>query len=147
MSLWLPDEEATRRLGEELAVRLRPGDAVCLSGGLGAGKSTLARAVIRALTSPGEDVPSPTFTLVQAYDGQAFPIAHFDLYRLEAAAEAAELGLDDALDVGAALIEWPERLGNALPRDRLDIMLGIRDRGREASLTAHGSWIGREVEH
>ncbi|MBC7670274.1 MAG: tRNA (adenosine(37)-N6)-threonylcarbamoyltransferase complex ATPase subunit type 1 TsaE, partial [Gemmatimonadaceae bacterium] len=78
----LPDEAATQRLGIRLSRALRPGDAICLTGPLGAGKSTLARALIRALTSPNEEVPSPTFTLVQFYDGPAFPVAHFDLYRL-----------------------------------------------------------------
>ena len=147
MELWLPDEEATSRWGRALAERLRPGDALCLSGGLGAGKTTLARAVIRALTRPDEEVPSPTFTLVQGYDGRAFPLAHFDLYRLNSAAEADELGLDEALDMGAALIEWPERLGNGLPTNRLDIELSIQDEGRRARVTPHGSWTGREVEH
>jgi len=147
MELWLPDEEATGRLGETLAGRLRRGDALCLSGGLGAGKTTLARALIRALTRPDEEVPSPTFTLVQTYEGRGFPLAHFDLYRLRSAAEARELGLDEALDVGAALIEWPERLGNDLPPNRLDIELSIQAEGRRALATPHGSWTGREVEH
>ena len=147
MALWLPDEKATQRLGSTLAGQLRPGEALCLRGGLGAGKTTLARALIRALTTPDEEVPSPTFTLVQTYEGRAFPLAHFDLYRLQSAAEAAELGLDEALDEGAALIEWPERLGNDLPRDRLDIELSIHHGGRRASLSAYGSWRGREVDH
>src|SRR5579875_158268 len=106
-------------LGAEIAARLRRGDAVCLTGPLGAGKSTVARGLIRALTSPEEEVPSPTFTLVQTYDGESVPVAHFDLYRLKSAAEAYELGLDEALDEGAAVIEWPQRLGDAQPPDRL----------------------------
>jgi tRNA threonylcarbamoyladenosine biosynthesis protein TsaE len=147
MEAWLPDEDATQRWGGALAERLRPGDAICLSGGLGAGKTTLARALIRALTRADEEVPSPTFTLVQSYEGRDFPVAHFDLYRLVSAAEAAELGLDEALDVGAAVIEWPDRLGNDLPPDRLDIQLTIQGDGRLARWTPHGSWTGREVEH
>ncbi len=147
MELFLPDEEATERFGAGLAGRLRRGDALCLSGGLGAGKTTLARAVIRALTRADEEVPSPTFTLVQAYDGGQFPLAHFDLYRLESAEEAEELGLDEALELGAAIIEWPDRLGVNLPPDRLDVELTLRGGGRLVRWTPHGSWTGRELEH
>ncbi|MDB5437790.1 MAG: hypothetical protein JWM33_217 [Caulobacteraceae bacterium] len=142
----LPDESATAALGAAIAERLQPGDAVCLSGPLGAGKSCLARALIRALTSPDEDVPSPTFTLVQAYDGRAFPIAHFDLYRLTSPREVLELGLIEALEDGAAVIEWPERLEGRLPPDRLDIELMIEGEGRIARLTPHGAWEGRSLE-
>jgi tRNA threonylcarbamoyladenosine biosynthesis protein TsaE len=145
VEITLIDEAATGRLGAAIARVLRPGDAVCLSGGLGAGKTTLARALIRTLTRPEEEVPSPTFTLVQAYDGRGFPLAHFDLYRLDSAREAEELGLDEALDVGAAVIEWPERLGDRLPPDRLDVALAVEGEGRRARLVPHGSWSGREL--
>ena len=145
--LELPDEAATARLGEAVARALRPGDLICLSGPLGAGKSSLARALIRSLTSPHEDVPSPTFTLVQFYEG-ALPLAHFDLYRLSSPDEAFELGLDEALDEGAAVVEWPQRLGSRLPEDRLDIELSFDDKGegRRARLTPHGAWEGRGIE-
>jgi tRNA threonylcarbamoyladenosine biosynthesis protein TsaE len=126
---WFDTAEALAAFGGEIAARLRPGDAVCLSGPLGAGKSTLARGLIRALTTPEEEVPSPTFTLVQLYAGRDFPIAHFDLYRLKSAEEAYELGLDDALDLGVVVIEWPERLGNALPSDRLAIEIVLPETG------------------
>jgi tRNA threonylcarbamoyladenosine biosynthesis protein TsaE len=116
---------------------------VCLSGPLGAGKSTLARALIRALTKPAEDVPSPTFTLVQFYVGQGLKIAHFDLYRLTDPDEAYEIGLDEALDDGAAVIEWPERLDGRLPPDRLDVEISLEGSGRRARLTPHGAWEGR----
>ncbi|MBI1404821.1 MAG: tRNA (adenosine(37)-N6)-threonylcarbamoyltransferase complex ATPase subunit type 1 TsaE [Caulobacter sp.] len=146
----LPDEAATRALGQALATRLGPGEALCLSGPLGAGKSTLARALIRALTSPQEDVPSPTFTLVQFYDGPAFAVAHFDLYRLSDPDEAYEIGLDEALETGAALIEWPQRLEGRLPPDRLDIEIafapGEAAEGRIARLTPHGAWKDRPLE-
>jgi tRNA threonylcarbamoyladenosine biosynthesis protein TsaE len=145
----LPDEAATQALGRALAEALQPGEAICLSGPLGAGKSTLARALVRALTTPTEDVPSPTFTLVQLYEGARLSVAHFDLYRLSSADEAYEIGLDEALDEGAAVIEWPERLEGRLPRDRLDIMIALSGaesaEGRLARLTPHGSWKGREL--
>ena len=144
----LPDEAATARLGASLASALRPGEALCLTGPLGAGKSTLARALVRTLTHPDEDVPSPTFTLVQFYETAAFPLAHFDLYRLTGADEAFEIGLDEALDEGAALIEWPQRLEGRLPPDRLDIEISLEDGGetRRARLTPHGAWKGRTLE-
>ncbi len=157
----LADADATARLGALIADRLRAGEAVCLYGPLGAGKSTLARALIRALTGPDEEVPSPTFTLVQTYDGPDFPIAHFDLYRLTAAAEAYEIGLEEALETGAAVIEWPERLEGDLPAERLDVELAIPPEAepgqapaaaeqtisaRLVRLTGHGPWIGRGHE-
>lgn len=142
----LPDAEATARLGAAVAGALQPGDAVCLSGPLGAGKSTLARALVRALTSPHEDVPSPTFTLVQFYEAPAFSLAHFDLWRLERPDEAFEIGLDEALEEGAAVIEWPERLGGRLPPDRLDIEITIEGERRTARLSPHGAWKGRKLE-
>ena len=123
----LPDEAATARLGQAVAAALRAGEAVCLTGPLGAGKSTLARALVRALTTPDEDVPSPTFTLVQFYEGPRLAVAHFDLYRLSDPDEAYEIGLDEALEDGAAVIEWPERLEGRLPPDRLDIALELAD--------------------
>jgi tRNA threonylcarbamoyladenosine biosynthesis protein TsaE len=145
----LKDEAATARLGAAIAARLREGEAVCLWGPLGAGKSTLARALVRALTRPDEEVPSPTFTLVQFYEGPRLAVAHFDLYRLTDPDEAYEIGLDEALDVGAAVIEWPERLGGGLPGDRLDIEIGYADEdegGRIVRLTPHGAWEGRGLE-
>src|SRR5215207_6038059 len=104
----LPDERATVRLGEDIAMALRAGDALALSGDLGAGKTTLARGLIRAMAGEEKlDVPSPTFTLVQSYETRV-PLHHFDLYRLTSPSELDELGLDEMLASGAALIEWPE---------------------------------------
>jgi tRNA threonylcarbamoyladenosine biosynthesis protein TsaE len=147
-TLTLPDEAATQALGRAIAAALRPGEAVCLWGPLGAGKSTLARALVRALTTPEEEVPSPTFTLVQFYEGARLNVAHFDLYRLSSPDEAYEIGLDEALDEGAAVIEWPERLEGGLPRDRLDVQIALSDKGegRAARLTAYGAWEGRGLE-
>jgi tRNA threonylcarbamoyladenosine biosynthesis protein TsaE len=137
-----PDDAAT--LGARIAAQLEAGDAVLLEGDLGAGKTTLARAVIAALT--GEtDAPSPTYTLVQSYETSGgFGLLHADLYRLEDTGELDELGLDEALDHGAALIEWPDRLGAWRPADRLDIhLVETGDGGRDVRLTAHGSWETR----
>ena len=143
MTVDLPDAAATTRLGEALAPLLGVGEAVLLIGPLGMGKSTLARGLIRALTGPNEDVPSPTFTLVQFYDS-APPVAHFDLYRLTRPEEAFEIGLDEALDEGFVLIEWPERLGADLDRalgpDRLSVEIAEQGEGRVATLVGSGTW-------
>jgi tRNA threonylcarbamoyladenosine biosynthesis protein TsaE len=144
LSIALADEAATRDLGQRLARLVRPGDVLALGGDLGAGKTTLARALVRALTDPDEEVPSPTFTLVQGYDTDAGPLWHFDLYRLERPDDAVELGLDDALADGITLIEWPERLGALLPRRRLDVVLAAHGDGRVARLIdAGGAWADR----
>jgi tRNA threonylcarbamoyladenosine biosynthesis protein TsaE len=139
----LTDADATTRLGQAIAPRLAPGEAVLLYGPLGMGKSTLARGLIRALTTPDEDVPSPTFTLVQFYESEP-PVAHFDLYRLTRPEEAAEIGLDEALDEGCAIIEWPERLGEDpgpwLGPDRLVVTLSEVGKGRRAVLSGIGAW-------
>ena len=139
----LADADATTRLGAAIAPRLERGETVLLYGPLGMGKSTLARGLIRALTSPDEDVPSPTFTLVQFYESEP-PIAHFDLYRLTRAEEASEIGLDEALDEGCAIIEWPERLGDDpsawLGPDRLVVSLAEQGEGRLATVSGAGAW-------
>lgn len=119
-SLALEDEAATVRLAEDLAAILSPGDLIALSGDLGAGKSTFARALLRTLADDEDlEVPSPTFTLVQTYDFDRFAVSHFDLYRLEEPEELEELGLDELLETGAALVEWPEQGGDLLPEGAL----------------------------
>ncbi len=138
--LALADEAATLALGRRLGVRLAAGDVVCLTGGLGAGKTTLARGAIEAWTERPEEAPSPTFTLVQIYAGPRGDLWHVDLYRLKQPEEAWELGLEEAFIDAACLIEWPERLAGAVPRDRLDIELTPSGAGRSAKLSAYGAW-------
>jgi len=137
----LPDLDATARLGADIAGRLAAGDAVALWGDLGAGKTTLARAILKALGVAG-DVPSPTFTIVQAYDTPRLRVSHYDLYRIKSPRELDELGLDDALADGAALVEWPERAPERLPPDALHVRLSPDGEGRVARLTGPARWIG-----
>ena len=143
MKIELPDADATTRLGQIIAPLLEAGDSVLLYGPLGMGKSTLARGLIRALTTPDEDVPSPTFTLVQFYESEP-AVAHFDLYRLTRPEEAFEIGLDEALDEGCAIIEWPERLGDDpsafLGPDRLLVTISEQGDGRLATVSGAGRW-------
>jgi tRNA threonylcarbamoyladenosine biosynthesis protein TsaE len=136
----LPDAVATIALGRRLGARLKAGDVVCLSGNLGAGKTTLARGAIEAWTGQQEEAPSPTYTLVQTYEGARGELWHVDLYRLKRPDDAWELGLEDAFHSAACLIEWPERLEGQLPRDRLDVELKPEGEGRSAALRAHGAW-------
>jgi len=142
LSLPLADEAATAALGARLAGIARPGDVIALHGDLGAGKTTLARALIRQLAGPETEAPSPTFTLVQTYETPGLPVWHFDLYRLENPGEARELGLEEAVD-GLALIEWPERLGRDLPRMRLEVRLSFEGTGRIARLVDLDDWSTR----
>lgn len=141
----LDGPEATQRLGAALAAMAMPGDEIWLSGGLGAGKTTLARAFITDLAGV-EEVPSPTYTLAQSYIARAgFDVLHADLYRVEEPSELVELGLEEAADAGVLLIEWPDRLDQPLSANRLEITLEFdgadgHDQSRSARLSAHGSW-------
>jgi tRNA threonylcarbamoyladenosine biosynthesis protein TsaE len=142
VTIHLPDAAATEALAAGLAARARPGDAILLEGPLGAGKSTLARAFLRAASGdPALEVPSPTFTLVQGYDLPAGAAHHFDLWRLDGPADLAELGWDEARE-GIVLVEWPDRLGELAPSDALTIALapGAGEDQRIATLTG---WPGR----
>lgn len=133
-SLSLPDETATEALGYTLAQRLRPRDVVALKGELGAGKTTLARSILRsAAADPYLEVPSPTFTLVEVYATPRGNFWHFDLYRLETPEQVFELGWEDALADGIVLIEWPERLGALMPK-HLSVTLEVEGEGRRALL-------------
>ena len=138
----LPDLAAMEAFGARIAGRLRPGDVVALSGGLGAGKTTLARAIIAALGHECE-VPSPTFTIVETYDLR-LPLVHADFYRLERPEEAEELGLDDYRDGAALLAEWPEKAGGfAHEPGCLSITLEFADSGRKAIVEPGADWLGR----
>ncbi|HLY58725.1 MAG TPA: tRNA (adenosine(37)-N6)-threonylcarbamoyltransferase complex ATPase subunit type 1 TsaE [Stellaceae bacterium] len=140
ISLTLGSESATEALAGRLAGAVQPGDVVALSGPLGIGKSVFARAFVRALAGADEEVPSPTFTLVQGYDTPAGTVWHFDLYRLTVPEEALEIGFEEALGDLAVLIEWPERLGPLLPVRRLDVMLaeGATPESRVARIAGRG---------
>jgi N-acetylmuramate 1-kinase len=143
----LATEQATRRLAMDVAAILAPGDLVTLSGDLGAGKTTFARALIRHLAGDERlEVPSPTFTLVQTYALPRFAVVHGDLYRVSGPRELLELGFEDA-EGAAVLLEWPDRMGDSLPADRLDIAFTLKpERGlnyRDARITGHGAFAPR----
>jgi tRNA threonylcarbamoyladenosine biosynthesis protein TsaE len=145
LDLALPDLAATAALAGRLAVLARPGDVFALSGDLGTGKTAFARSFIEARSGGAEEVPSPTFTLVQTYDLPGGAVWHFDLYRLAHPEEALELAIEDAFAEGIALVEWPDRLGALLPRDRLDLAFAMGDDpdARRVRVTGFGSWAAR----
>ena len=150
--------DATAALAGEVAALARGGDVIALGGDLGCGKTTFARAFIRALAAlhgegdAGEEVPSPTFTLVQIYDRSPAPVWHFDLYRVEKPEDAYELGIEEAFESAISLVEWPRKLGHLLPAERLDLDLEFSDGAppgdasggpRMATLTGYGAWAAR----
>ncbi len=143
----LTNETETEALAARLAAISRPGDFIALAGDLGAGKTVFARAFIGALNreGPEEEVPSPTFTLIQSYDRGILTVHHVDLYRLKTPEEALELGLDEALDDGVILMEWPERLGSYLPGERLDVTIkfGTKETQRRITLSGGADWPER----
>ncbi|TWF46647.1 tRNA (adenosine(37)-N6)-threonylcarbamoyltransferase complex ATPase subunit type 1 TsaE [Neorhizobium alkalisoli] len=143
VTIELADERQTIEFGEDLALALKIGDCLALSGDLGAGKSTLARALLRALAEDDDlEVPSPTFTLVQTYDLR-IAAAHFDLYRLSDSSELDELGFDEALSNGICLVEWPEMADGLLPANTIWLKLEHHDRGRRATITAGATELAR----
>src|SRR6185312_2184306 len=147
-TLTLPDERATARFAADIACALEPGDLVTLSGDLGAGKTTFARALIRHLAGDETvEVPSPTFTFVQTYDLPRYPLVHADLYRLAGAAELSELGFDDVPDNAVVLMEWSDRAAGLLPADRFDITFMLTPAhgadAREVRYTGYGALAAR----
>src|SRR4051812_45716584 len=147
-SVALPDEHTTHRLAIDIANALQPGDVVTLSGDLGAGKTTFARALIHYLAGdPAIEVPSPTFTLMQTYELPQFPLVHADFFRLSGTSELAELGLDDLPDGAVLLVEWPDRAPGFLSANRLNIELSLTPKlkleFRRASVTGHGAFAPR----
>jgi tRNA threonylcarbamoyl adenosine modification protein YjeE len=141
--LLLQDLAGTHAFGARLAATLEPGSVVLLEGDLGAGKSELARATIRALAGSAITVPSPTFTLVQHYTLPSLLVGHADLYRLTDASDVEELGLEEYWQSGALLVEWPDRAGGLWPNERLVIELTITGaHSRRALLTGTGRWVG-----
>lgn len=142
----LPDLAATAQLASRIAEALRPGDVIALSGGLGAGKTTLARAIIAALEYEGE-VPSPSFAIIEVYDppGIRLRVVHADFYRLEDPEEIEELGLDDYRADAVLLAEWPEHAGGFAHEPAcLSIQLEILDNGRVAIVEAGQDWLERK---
>ena len=141
LRLAAPDD--TARLGRWLAGCLQPGDTVLLQGPIGSGKSHLARSVIQSWLGQMEDVPSPTYTLVQTYGEGGAEIWHADLYRLSHPDEVIELGLDDAFGRAICLVEWPERLGRATPDSALRLTFSQDGEGRRVLLTGSAEWAER----
>lgn len=139
----LATESKTTALATRIAAILRPGDTLLLEGPIGSGKTAFARAVIRARLGRNEDVPSPTFTLVQTYDAPDGDIWHCDLYRLTAPEEVLELGLDDAFSSAICLIEWPDRLGEEVPDDALNLQFCAENAGHSVTLTIPDNWRDR----
>lgn len=141
MTVKLENEAATAALGARIARALKAGDAVLLQGELGAGKTTLARAILRAL-GVREYVPSPSFTLVQSYETPGLIVRHFDLYRVSQPRELDELGLEEALGEGAVLVEWPERARERMPANALEVQLSTTsETAREAKLSGPTRWL------
>jgi tRNA threonylcarbamoyl adenosine modification protein YjeE len=144
----LPNEQATARFANDVAAALEPGDLVTLSGALGAGKTTFARALIRHLANDDTvEVPSPTFTLMQSYELGSFALVHADFYRLSGTADLAELGFDDLPEGTVILLEWPDRAAGLLPPDRLDITFTLTPQldaeGRTARIVGYGAFAAR----
>jgi len=139
----LPTESDTEALASTLAPLLHAGDTLLLAGEIGAGKTAFARALIRARLGRFEDVPSPTFTLVQNYDAGDCDIWHADLYRLTAPDDVLELGLDAAFDEAICLIEWPDRLGATCPKDALRLAFEAGPSGHNVTISGPETWLAR----
>jgi len=149
MQIEIKNQNETEALAQRLAHLAQPGDVIALHGDLGVGKSVFARAFIRALTSPHEEVPSPTFTLVQTYDTHEGELYHFDMYRLEHPDDGLELGIEEAFGEGISLVEWPSKLGNYLPWDCLNLEIRHGEESetaRHLHFSSQGDWLNRLEE-
>lgn len=144
----LRNEAETARFGVKIATIVQKSDVLCLIGPLGAGKTCFARGFVRSAGAAGadEEIPSPTFTLVQTYEAPAFTIWHFDFYRIESPEEVYELGIEEAFDTGVSLVEWPEKAPEVLSADRLEISLVPEGDGRKVQLAGGHKWAKRIEE-
>jgi len=149
MKIKIDRQSETEKIAQQLATYVQLGDVIALHGDLGVGKSVFARAFIRALTSDDEEVPSPTFTLVQIYESAKGDLYHFDVYRLENPDDGLELGIEEAFSEGISLIEWPSKLGSYVPWNCLNIEIspdGTHETGRIMSFSSQGTWMQRLKE-
>jgi tRNA threonylcarbamoyladenosine biosynthesis protein TsaE len=150
MQFNIDTEHQTKKIAEKLGPFLQSGDVIFLIGDLGAGKTTFARALIQSMSKMDQNVPSPTFTLVQSYDFAPVSLDHYDLYRLEGENnedDIIELGWEDSLNNGITLVEWPDRLGDLTPNARLEISIIInKDESRTIRLKPFGSWQNRDLQ-
>ncbi|WP_417798784.1 tRNA (adenosine(37)-N6)-threonylcarbamoyltransferase complex ATPase subunit type 1 TsaE [Terasakiella pusilla] len=148
MKINIENQHQTEVCAQRIAQIARAGDVIALHGDLGMGKSVFSRAFIRALTTPDEEVPSPTFTLVQIYDTDAGELYHFDMYRLDSPDDSLELGIEEAFNDSISLIEWPSKLGTYLPWNCLNIEIAPagHDTARTLTFTSQGDWLDRLKE-
>lgn len=130
----IKDEQMMADFSAEFALTLKNGDVITLTGDLGAGKTSFARALIQSVIGHDIEVPSPTFTLVQTYDFPDFPVYHFDLYRLDTAEDVLEIGWEEALAEGVVIVEWPDRAGIYLPQTRIDITIKFGNAGENSRI-------------
>ena len=148
MKIQIKTQAETEKIAHQIAQIADIGDVIALHGDLGVGKSVFSRAFVRALTSEDEEVPSPTFTLVQMYDADLGDLYHFDMYRLESPDDCLELGIEEAFADGVSLIEWPSKMGAYLPWDCLNIEIshGETETSRTMEFISQGSWLDRLTE-
>ena len=130
MDFVIHSEKEMNQVAKKIAPLLNKGDVVALYGTLGVGKTTLVRAIVRTFLGQRTDVPSPTFTLLQTYETKKYPIYHFDFYRLKSPNEAYEIGIEDAFASGVSFVEWPEKIGNLLPKKHIAVRIDMIPDGR-----------------